>query len=262
MRESGKTYRTPVIGKMLQVLEYLSRRDASFSDIARDLSLPKSSTYVLLQSLQEIGFVRLLPDNKLYALGFKLYELGTLAVRRVSLSEQAMPHLQALRDAVDLTCHLGCLHGTDAFYLLKLLPHNKLHINSWEGKRISLYSSGVGKALLAWQPEGELDRLIASCSLEPVTPKTITNPERLKEHLATVRAQQWAFDNEEDGLGLRCIAAPIFPMQGNVSAAISISGPLQQVNDATLPQLVEEVKQAAKAITLSVGGTYPAPEEP
>lgn len=254
---TGRKYRTPVIGKMLQVLDYLSRQDASFSDIARALSLPRSSTYVLLQSLEEVGFVRLLPDNRLYALGFKLYELGALAVRGVNVKEQAMPHLQALCDAVDLTCHLGCLHGTEAFYLLKLLPRNKLHINSWEGKRISLYSSGVGKALMAWQPEEELEALLDACTFAPVTPMTITDPDRLKRHLAEIRIRQWAMDNEEDGLGLRCIAAPVFSLQGRVNAAVSVSGPLQQVNEASIPGLVDAVKKAARAITCSVGGTYP-----
>lgn len=259
---ADKKYRTPVIGKMLRVLDYLGKQDASFSTIAKALSMPKSSTYVLLQSLEEIGFVRLLPDNKLYSLGFKLYELGTLSVSRISLREQAMPHLEELRDTVDLTCHLGCLQGVDAFYLVKLLPYNKLRVESWEGKRISLYSSGIGKALVAWQKEEEVVRLIASCSLKAMTAKTITDPELLKADFVEARARQWVFDNEEDNLGIRCVAAPIFSMQGGVSAAVSITGPLQQVNDETIPVLVTAVKKAAHAITESVGGIYPDPEIP
>lgn len=139
----SKGYRNPLVGRISQLLDYLAHNEATLQTIVRDLSIPKTSAYVLLQSLLDVGYVRLLPQSKTYALGFKLYEIGIIAAGRINLRDQAMPYLEKLRNTVDLTCHLGCLDGTEAFYLIKLQPMNSaLQINSWEGKRISLYSSG------------------------------------------------------------------------------------------------------------------------
>ena len=260
MTES-KGYRNPLVGRIAQVLDYLARNEAALPAIVRDLGLPKTSAYVLLQSLLDVGYVRLLPNGKTYALGFKLYEIGTLAAGRINLRDLAMPHLVELRDAIDLTCHLGCLDGMEAFYLIKLQPtNNNLQINSWEGKRISLYSSGVGKVLLAWQPPEEQTRIVSQLHMEAITPHTITCPDVLLNHLADIRRRMWAMDNEEDGLGIRCVAMPVFSVDGRVSAAVSASGPLQQI-DGDMTGLLKVLNRAARAITAALGGSYPPPRD-
>ena len=113
----SKGYRNPLVGRISQLLDYLAHNEATLQTIVRDLSIPKTSAYVLLQSLLDVGYVRLLPQSKTYALGFKLYEIGIIAAGRINLRDQAMPYLEKLRNTVDLTCHLGCLDGTEAFRL-------------------------------------------------------------------------------------------------------------------------------------------------
>lgn len=254
----SKGYRNPLVGRISQLLDYLAHNEATLQTIVRDLSIPKTSAYVLLQSLLDVGYVRLLPQSKTYALGFKLYEIGIIAAGRINLRDQAIPYLEKLRNTVDLTCHLGCLDGTEAFYLIKLQPMNSaLQINSWEGKRISLYSSGIGKTLLAWQPLEEQKNIVSRLHLEPITVHTITSSDVLLNHLADIRRQGCAMDNEEDGLGIRCMAMPVFSVDGHVTAAVSISGPLLQMGDASLPGLRAELRKAARGITSALGGSYP-----
>ena len=239
----SKGYRNPLVGRISQLLDYLAHNEATLQTIVRDLSIPKTSAYVLLQSLLD---------------GFKLYEIGIIAAGRINLWDQAMPYLEKLRNTVDLTCHLGCLDGTEAFYLIKLQPMNSaLQINSWEGKRISLYSSGIGKTLLAWQPLEEQKNIVSRLHLEPITVHTITSSDVLLNHLADIRRQGCAMDNEEDGLGIRCMAMPVFSVDGHVTAAVSISGPLLQMGDASLPGLRAELRKAARGITSALGGSYP-----
>ena len=154
-----------------------------------------------------------------------------------------------------------CLELFEAFYLIKLQPtNNNLQINSWEGKRISLYSSGVGKVLLAWQPPEEQTRIVSQLHMEAITPHTITCPDVLLNHLADIRRRMWAMDNEEDGLGIRCVAMPVFSVDGRVSAAVSASGPLQQI-DGDMTGLLKALNRAARAITAALGGSYPPPRD-
>lgn len=90
----SKGYRNPLVGRISQLLDYLAHNEATLQTIVRDLSIPKTSAYVLLQSLLDVGYVRLLPQSKTYALGFKLYEIGIIAAGRINLRDQAMPYLE------------------------------------------------------------------------------------------------------------------------------------------------------------------------
>lgn len=109
-------------------------------------------------------------------------------------------------------------------YILKIEISQPIAIRTWVGKKLSLHSSGVGKALCTWLPQEAIDTLLPDEILPRYTDTTITSETDLMKEFVRIREQGWAFDNAEDSPGIYCIAAPVFNRSQEVVAAISTSG--------------------------------------
>ncbi|WP_434778170.1 IclR family transcriptional regulator [Neisseria sp. Ec49-e6-T10] len=238
----------PALDKVIKILDFLTLQPGStFSHIYQGTSLPKSSTSSLLSSMVKHGLLR--QENDKFYLGLKLYELGNHALEKFDIKTLAIPALTRLRDETHLTCHLGVLEGTAAIYLAKLESPEAIVVRSWIGKKLSLYSSGLGKALMAWLPETEIDLLLEGEKFITHTSTTISNKEDLKKELRQIHDRGWSYDNEEDSIGVRCIAAPIFNKQQKAIAAISVSGVTFQVPEEKHSWLAQLVQQAAQSVS-------------
>jgi IclR family acetate operon transcriptional repressor len=121
------------------------------------------------------------------------------------------------------------------------------------GAKAPFHSTAVGKAIAAHLPERDVQELIRANGLPAVTPRTIQDPEVFRSELACVRRDGYAVDDEENVLGARCVAAPIFNMHGDVVGAISLSGPIQRLSDAHMRQIALDVRQAAVHISEKLG---------
>lgn len=243
------TTQVPALDKIVRICDYLSDKDgATFSQIYQGVGMAKSSTSSLLSGMVAHGLLR--QENEKYYLGLRLYEFGNKAAEQYDIKKIAVPILTDLRDKTNLTCHLGVLQGASPIYLLKLESPQSVIVRSWEGKRLSLHSSGLGKALLAWKDESEADALLADeRPLVRHTATTITDDAMFRKELAEVRARGWAYDNEEDCEGVRCIAVPVFNKQGKVVAAISMSGVVFQLSDDKREHLAALVNEAGKQLS-------------
>ncbi|MEN3930550.1 IclR family transcriptional regulator [Microvirga sp. W0021] len=243
----------PALKKGFDILDLVSRQPGiGFTEIRNTLSLPKSSAHVLLRSLSEIGALAQQPDGG-YVLGLRLFELGSIAAAQRNISDVAVPYLRQLAHEVQLTCHLGVREGDEAVYLAKLECQQPIRISSWAGKRVSLHSSSLGKALLAWMPEYELDEILSRFEWVQKLPKTIQDISAYKQCLAKVREQGWAIDDEEDVRNLRCLGAPIRDMNGNIVAAISAAGTTFQIDDNRIASLASRLLEVAHEISGALG---------
>lgn len=241
------TTQTPAIDKSVRIFEYLAHHGgATFSQIYQDVGLPKSTTSSLLASLVTHGLLR--QERNRYFLGIRLYSLGQKAEEEFDIKRLALEPLEQLRDQTGLTCHLGVLDGSSAIYLVKLETPGVIIVRSWVGKKLSLHSSGLGKVLLAWLPDEEVDRLIPEEDLEILTENTIPTRTALKQELVTIRQRGWAYDNAEDSIGVYCVAAPVIDEQGQVVAAVSISGVSFQMPQDQINRLAEQVQATTRQI--------------
>lgn len=239
----------PAIDKMVRICTYLRQvGHASFSRIQTSLSLPKSSTHTILESLLAHGLIHV-DENGSYSLGLKLYEFGSNAIASFDFKREAMPILYDLRDKARLTCHLGVLQEREAIYLVKVESPQSVIVKSWEGRRLALHCTSLGKALIAWKSEVEIDHIFPQESLPSFTPKTITTRTELKRDLEIVRQRGWAIDDGEDKEGVRCISAPVRDAAGSVIAAISVSGVDFQIPDSRIEELSILVKAACIAMS-------------
>jgi DNA-binding IclR family transcriptional regulator len=234
-----------------------SAQGISLKELSSKVGLPKGTTHRLLASLAYFGYVRQVSESKNYQLGFKLVELGNRLLDQLDLRAQARPFLISLCKRTRETAHLVVLDQNEALYIDKVESDEKpggLQMVSRVGSRIPAHCSSVGKVFLAQLSDQELDTLIKKKGLKKRTENTISNPEKLKHHLKVIRQKGYAFDNEENEKGIRCVGAPIFNQQNRVIAAISISGPTVRITKKLMQQkLKNEVIRTALDISREFG---------
>ncbi len=254
VRKAKGAYQVPAVMRALDIIEYIAQRqEASFTEIFTDLGLPKSTTYQILGTLADRGYVRHSGGSTKFSLGLRLFELGSQAVTRLDIRTEGTPVLQELVDDINETAHLGILDGIEGVYLAKVEGTSPVRLYSWEGKRLHLHCTAMGKVLLAFQEPAAQADLLDRITLVKSTEHTITDRDKLVEHLKMVRERGWALDDQENEAHIRCLAAPVHAIGGGVAAAISISGLASQFDGEYLLELSEKVRAACNKLSFKLG---------
>lgn len=255
-------YTVPALARAFEILDMLSMSSIGMTkmEIARKLNIPYSTAFNLLSTLEQYNYVRKDEESGKYYLGLKLLSLGGTQMKDINLRDASSPYLEKLVRQTGITGHLAILDRGEAIYIDRKEPQGFIKINSWIGKRNYIHTSAVGKALAAYLPDKELQ----SCwgkGLPKRTAKTIGSFKQLKEEMVRVRERGYAIDDEEDEVGGRCIAAPIFDGTGSAIAAIGLSGIVSQLSEERLPEIAEMICNCAAQISARLGHRSSRPRE-
>lgn len=217
-------------GKVLTLLEEISSHSdgISLADLTKRTGIAKTTAFRILETLKERQYVTLDSITERYLLDLKTLELGMKGLMNVNLVEVSIPYLKKLSADTSETCFLGVYHDGFVVYLYKSEGTLSIQTNAKLGARMPAYCTGIGKALLAFQPVAEIDKVL-STPLIQLTGKTMTNRTQLFEHLMDIRLSGFSIDNEESEEGLSCVARPVFNYIGEVVGAISIAGPTHRI---------------------------------
>jgi DNA-binding IclR family transcriptional regulator len=245
------------LDRALRIIELLAlhREGMGVTTIGQEVGLHKSTVHRLLGHLVSQGYIEKDEARPVYTLGLKFIELASLRLNQVELKTEAGPYLRRLAVRFDQPVHLAILSDTDAVYIEKIDPQAHLRMYSQIGKRIPVYCSALGKALVSdWSP-AKVEELARRLDYEPFTAKTLKTPEELLADIGAARTRGWAMDDEEHEPGIRCIAAPIRDFTGRTVAAVSASGMAQVIRPE--PPVTDEVTQTAEAISRRLGWLGP-----
>ncbi len=254
MLESSKV---PALTRAIDILNLIACiGPCSAATIIDTLGIPKSTAYLLLNELRRQRFLSL-DHQENFCLWTRLVELSGHALSKMDLRELARPRLTQLMDTTGLLCHLGIIDNGSAYYILKVESSATISVRSHEGKSLSLYRSGIGKCLLAWQPAAVQQSIIEGLVWEQATPTTITHPQQLHEELARIRRQGWSYDNGEDYADVRCVAAPVFNANNELTAAISVVGTRLQINEEYRDYLAGKAIACSRDISRLLGWKSP-----
>ena len=247
------------VSRAMNILELIctSSQGLALGRISSDLGLNKSTAHHLIGTLTRLGYIRQNPDNRKYGVGHRLVEMGHQVARNLDIVREAEPILAAAARAAGETAHLMILDEDRIVYLQKVDSPDQTHglqLASRVGLRGPAHSTSGGKVMLAHLPAEELKRLINRRPLTKKTEKTITDPDLLIEHLAQVRRQGYAIDDEENETGVRCAAAPVRDAIGRVAAAMSISGPSLRMTEEYVEQtILDLVIRSAQELSRRMG---------
>ena len=224
-----------------------SHGEAGVTELARRLGLHKSTASRLLATLEKRGLVEQDEESG-------KYRLGLVVIRLADLRSIAMPELDRLARATRETTGLGVLDGDQLLTVAQADGPNLVAMGDWTGRCVPVHSVAGGKVLLASLPEREVLRLVRR-GLDRFTDKTIVNLEPLLEELARVRLRGFATAFGEFDAGLNAVAAPVHDARGQVIAAVDVWGPAFRVTPRRVPELVQQVRETAGAVSVRLGGT-------
>ncbi len=240
------------VARALAVVESLTRSDHELgvSEIANVTGLAVGTVHRLLSTLVYHGYVRQNAATRRYGLGVKLLSVAAAAHERIGAISR--PFLTRLMQTSQETANLAVLESNSTLYVEQVPPPRMLRIFTEPGNRVPLHAAGTGKVLLAYQQPNVIESIIERTGLVPVTPNTITDPTVLLEVLQRVRDQGYAVDLEEQEEGVCCLATPVFTPDGQILAAMSISGPASRLSQARLGALVPHIKSIAAALSRTI----------
>jgi len=223
-------------------------------ELAHRTGLQPSTTHRLLATLIECGYVVQDPQTSRYRLSHKVVELAGGPEHRIERLRTAVrPHLVAIRNATDETTNLCVLDRFTVVYVDQAESGHAVRMLTEIGRRVPAHACGAGKVMLAHQAPGVVAALLAREPFEPLTPHTLTSAAQLEAELARARTRGYAIDQEEFEDGVACVAAPILGPDGEVLAAISVSGPAARLMRADLAALGALVQTHVRAVSAELG---------
>ena len=239
------------VERALSILEAAAQRREGLTnaEISRKLGIPKSSASYILRTLEKRSYLRREAETGRYRLGLKILSLGGDAQANLDIAHVALPFMRSLVERIHLTVHLAVLDQSEAVYIEKVEAPGFFKVNTWVGRRMFLHSTSVGKCLLAWLPKHDVEAIAKQHGLKKRTPETLTSLPKLLADLEHVKQSGYAVDDEENSLGARCLGAPIFDTEGNVTAALGASGTLTQTDEVNMPRIIEALKETARRIS-------------
>jgi DNA-binding IclR family transcriptional regulator len=229
MERSMSKTSTPLATSLVKALRVLyalehSPEGRGVTDLARTLALPKSAVHRLLATFQELGFVQQQHDSR-YILGPGLARLGLRAADMFTPRRVARPYLETLAQEIGETVFLGLLVHNQVLVVDKVEHGQVLRVSPALGTVLPLHRTALGKVLLAFRPIPERQQYLQTLESE----NSVKSPEwgghALQQELAAIVHQGFAVSLEEWTPGICCLAAPIRPHQGAVSAALALALP-------------------------------------
>ena len=251
-------YQVPAVRRAFEIIELLATREpgASISEIRRELQLPLSSVATIVYTLTDLGFLERDEQTSRYRLSVKMYGIARRALDRTDVVAQCHGLLEELVRKSNLTGHLAVLRATESMYVDRVQSDGFVQFQSYIGMRWPVHTAAVGKALLAFQPEPELKRLLKETTLKRVTPYTITSKRHLERQLDEVRRRGYSWELNEGEVGIGCVAAPVFDDRDQVVAAVSLTGTAHQISRAEIPRLGSLVKRFARQMSARLGSIH------
>ena len=263
-RPGGGSGAAPSLRRGLSVLHLLASRAApvSASAVARDLGLPRSTTYELLTELASAGFAVHLEAERRWGLGLAAFEVGSAYLRGQPLERMGRPALGRLAAATGGTAHLGVLHGNQTLYLAKERPPRGPTLVTAVGVRLPAALTATGLSILAELPHAQVRALFPDPEAFVIrTRRGVSTLPALRSRLTVIRRRGWAIEDGEVTAGAASVAAPVFDHNGMPIAAVGVTVEHRCSGDDCVwdaADLADAVRLAAGGLTAAIGGRAPS----
>jgi IclR family KDG regulon transcriptional repressor len=222
--------------------------ERNLSEIVKATGLHKATTYRIIATLLNCGFIERTANGEKYRLGLRLAGLGLNVLHRLDFRQQALPYMRQLVDRFQEICTLGVFDHGRVLYVEIMHSKHTLTIAARVGHHLPAHCTAGGKVFLAFLPPAVMEPVL-NAPLAAYTQNTITSPARLREELEVVRQRGYGLDEEEFEVGVRAIAVPIRDIEGNVVAQMSMPGPTNRLTVERIPEIAQALMEAANAIS-------------
>jgi len=222
-------------------------------ELSKELDASQSTIYRILSTLAAEGYVAQDPHTDKYALGLQALVPAGAVLNQLEVRKQALSALERLAAETGCNANLAVLYRGAVLYVGRIDGPKSARMYTVLGRLAPAHATGLGKAMLAFLPEPEVEAIIGNGRLKPFTPGTITDPELLRQELERTRARGFALDHEEFVEGIRCVAVPIRGQHGRIEGALSVSGSAYQVRPDAEEALAARLQDVAYEVSGRLG---------
>ena len=256
LKSEDKYFFIRSFAKGMNVLELLSDNEAlTVTQVAKLMDINRASSHRFLSTLKELGYADK-DDGSRYYLTSKVIELGMKVLDRFEIRKIARPFLQELSAKFNETINLGYFNDKEILTIDKIDSKEILRMDAGIGGGEPAYCTSLGKAILAFLPDQQLEEYFHAIELTPYTPNTVVSKAKLKEEFMHIKENGYAIDDEELSVGLRCVGAPLFNYSGQALYAISISGPSIRMGSKRIEEMQRVLKTICKNLSGKMGNKY------
>lgn len=250
----NKTNPIQVADKLFAVMELLAANGSmGLIEISKSLNLNKTTVHRILNSLIFLGYVMQDEKNGHYRLGYKICRLSQQLLDKVDITKIVRPFLQELVEDVGETAHFVQVEGHEAVYIDKIeSTTNTIRLASQLGRQLPLYSSAVGKAILADYDDKTIKNFWDTTEILPITANTITDFNDFMQEINRIRKQGFSLDNEENEVGIRCIATSLGNSSNPSNYAFSVSAPNYRMSNERIAKLEKSILETKKQILCNI----------
>jgi IclR family transcriptional regulator, KDG regulon repressor len=248
------------INKAFEILEvfFNSDNDLNISEISKLAGISNSTSHRIATILINRGYLEQGKKRGKYSLSSqKLVYLSKIIKKKLQVRNIALPFLKELSQSTNEAVLMSFRRG-QMVYVVEVINSDRLLNVIPDSSTFDLYSTGIGKIFLAHMTEKDLEEYLSGIILKPRTPNTITDKDELKKQLKKIVRENISFDDEEQELGLRMVAAPVFDLDHNVVAAIGVFGTTARINKKRMIELSDLIRQSANKISSAIGCSLPS----
>ncbi|MGA1846068.1 IclR family transcriptional regulator [Deferribacter abyssi] len=255
MRRDKSEYAVQAVNNALDILELLggSEQELSISEIGAKLGLTRSNVNKLLATLENFGYVEYNKRTGNFRMDVKAFQISQAYLNKLNLIDASKQILLEIKQKVNETVHISVLRKGNIVYLNAIETDHAVRVVPRIGNIGPAYATATGKAQLAYL---KLDKIkeYYSDKLVKMTDNTIDNIDDLLDNLEDVRNKGYAIDNEEFEVGVKCVGAPVFNFMGKVIAGISISAPIERMDDERIKrEIIPTIIEGAQKLSIKYG---------
>lgn len=240
--------------QLFEVFRTANKEEFGITELSNALGLHKNNVFRLLATLSSCGYVEQNPLTENYRLGIGIFNLGQKFIHKLGILKLARPFMQKVTSEVNESAYIGILREGNAIYLGVSETSLPVRVASRVGKDIPAHATAIGKIHLAYASDEEISKIFPDNKLKKYTETTITSLVELKRQLKDVTINDYALDDEELEMGVRCIAVPIKDYLGVPVAALSVAGPANRMSDERLhKEILPVVQKFSREISKRLG---------
>ncbi len=253
--EAGeRSQRLQTVERALRLLSLFTVKTPEWglSDAARELGLPKSVTFRLVETLAFYGYLSQNPENKRYRLGLQVLSLASIVAESLDLRQVALPYMNELARLTGESVFLIVVENESAVTVAKVDSDNPVRVHMTLGNHVPLTLGASNKALLAFLPPERVEKILSK-PVPPITGRSPADPAVLRQELKAIRARGWAYTVGEVTPDVAGLGVPILDRRGTLLGGITLGGPVTRLTKEKARQMVPELQRTTRLIATALG---------
>ena len=230
-----------------------NREGINLADLGKAVGLHNSTTFHLVKTMAQLGYISHVRDSKRYRIGSRLFTLAAGALEENSFLALATPVLETLTGDTGAAAHFAIRTGNDIVVIARTAGSGLLQMVHRTGAQRPAHATALGKVLMSALNDAQIRQVLGKQPLRRFTAKTIVERDALLREIEEARRKGIAYDDGEFDEELRCVAVPVFDFAGRVAGAIGISGAVWRLSLQSLQSKSQQVREAARLLSMQLG---------